>query len=116
MNPAEYNIEIWKGRDWYRGITITTPETGNPVDLSSHTILAQIRTRQRRDSTLIAEFTITPVDLANGQFKISIDDTTTGAIDYNSGFWDMLIVNPDGTDDQCMYGTVTFKGSVTAKP
>jgi len=115
MEPAEYNITIWKGRDWYRTLSLKDPDTDEPIDLSAHTIRAQIRTRQRRGSTLIAEFTVTATDLENGQFKLSIDDATTGAIDHDEGYWDLLITNPSGDDDPYLFGTVTVRGSVTQK-
>lgn len=83
-----------------------------PIDLSTHTIKAEIRKEQDYNSELLGAFTVDTSDAVNGRITISMTDTETAAFTESQGYWDMLFEL--GTDKETwVEGEVEAKGSIT---
>lgn len=65
---------------------VTVKRQGVAVDLTSVTITSQVR---RRDKTLVSGLTITPTNLAAGQFTVS---GATGAWPLGQLLWDIQFI------------------------
>lgn len=83
---------------------VTLSESGAPVDLTSWTILSQIR----NGATLIDQLTVTVVDAENGQFRLSATPAETEA--YSAGTFACDIQFTDDSSD--VFSTETFQVSV----
>lgn len=68
--PDLADVEFWREDDFPFTLTFTDPETGDPLDLSSHTLSATIG-----DQTA----TLDETDAATGVIVVSLDDTQTAA-------------------------------------
>jgi len=113
--PTEIDLVVYKGNDYTKTFEIES-SAGVALDLTNYTVKSQIRTRQRRNSTLIVEFTATVDSPAtDGEVTISLTDTQTGSISRSTGHWDLLLTDAAGFDEIYVYGKVTFKGTVTVK-
>lgn len=113
--PTEYDLVIYKGTDYSKTFEFEE-SVGSPLDLTSYTVKSQIRTHQRRSSSLIVEFTATIESPATaGQITISLTDTQTAAISRKVGHWDLLVTSGAGFDEIFLYGAVTFTQTVTVK-
>ena len=73
ITPVQ-DYEIYRRYDFSQ--TFTYKNGGNPVDLSSHTVISQIWNEERTKKYM--DFTCEILSPAsNGQFKISLTDTQT---------------------------------------
>lgn len=82
--------------DW----VLTLTEGGAPVDITDWTIVAQIRA----SDTLIASLTVTVVDAANGQFRLSATAAATDSWTAGSHSCDIEITD----DSSNVFSTETF--------
>ena len=82
---GKFVIFITQGDDWSAPMIIST-QLGNatpvPVDLSSATILFVVRDTYNTGNVVSA--TITPVDIVNGEFIVSLTDTQTNGLPAGS--------------------------------
>lgn len=115
-DATDYPITINKSCDFLETLTITT-DGSTPVDLTSATGAAKIRSDFGTAATVLATFTVTITDAANGVLTLELTDTvtdglgaSTDATDENRtvqiGFWDLELTE----------GTKTYRyvqGSVT---
>ena len=65
-------IEHKRGDAYSISVTLLEDDGVTPIDLTDYTVRSHIR----RGDTLIAELEFTAVDLVNGEYKLSIQDTT----------------------------------------
>lgn len=86
--------------DW----VLTLSEGGAPVDITSWTILAHIRA----NDTLIASLTVTTIDAANGQFRLSATAAATDT--WTAGSHSCDIEFTDGSSN--VFSTETFTVSI----
>lgn len=88
--------------DW----VITLTEGGGPVDLTTWSILAQIRS----GATLVDQLTVTLTDAENGQFRLSATPAETEL--YTVGAFSCDIQFTDDSSD--VFSTETFTVNVIA--
>lgn len=85
-------------------------------DVSADTFTSEIRSEPDVESTLIAAWSVAWVtDGTDGDLKLTLDNTVTGAIDANSGYMDLKRVTggePVAVFDQPL--EVLFRGTITA--
>ena len=113
--PTEIDLVVYKANDYTKTFEIET-SAGVALDLTNFTVKSQIRTRQRRNSGLVVEFTAAIDSPAtDGEVTISLTDTQTAAITRGTGHWDLLLTDAAGFDEIYVYGKVTFKPTVTVK-
>lgn len=74
---------------------------GVPINLTGYTIRADMWTEDKRH--LLADFVFTWINQSIGRFNISLSETTTATMTRN-GMWDLLVTNPDGTEDYWLRG------------
>lgn len=111
FHPSRLDIEVRRYRTWSQTFFFED-SNGDPIDLSSYTVTAQVRKEEDYNSTLITNLTVDASDAVNGNITLSLTDAETGAINKVSGFWDMLFVA--GADKETwIYGTFEFKESIT---
>lgn len=58
------------------------------IDITGHTLVSEIRAKPDPTAELIKAWTITVIDAATGEIKMSIDDTSN-TITHTEGFMDM---------------------------
>jgi hypothetical protein len=59
-------------------------------DLSTNTIVSQIRTQPKRDAPLVADWEVEIVDASTGELTLTMTETVSGAIDVEKGYMDIL--------------------------
>jgi predicted phosphatase len=84
--------------------------TGVALNMNSYTVAAQLWTEAK--GRKLADFTVTWVNRASGQFTISLSAAVTAALGA-SGYWDLLVTNPDGTKDYWLRGAATLEAGYT---
>jgi hypothetical protein len=61
------------------------------------------------------DFSIEWVDQATGDFELVGDSVDTQAVSKN-GYWDLLVIKPDGESDYWIRGTATVATGYTENP
>lgn len=112
MEPARYDINIYRDRDFSRLIKLENPD-GTDTDLTGYSISAQIRERRDRASTLIATFSISTDVLTSGEFTLSLSDIITAAITQKRGWYDVELTTPAGARYNYLFGRVSISETVT---
>lgn len=79
-NPISLNFNQGETKSF--PVTIKDKDTGTPIDLTGATITSDIR--KEYNTAVVASFTITETDLANGSFSLDISSTVSEALPMNS--------------------------------
>ena len=90
MAAGNYDIVIDQGSDF--ALSITIAEDGSAVNLSTHTVSAQLRPTPS-SNTLSATFTCVVTDSANGAIKMSLPHATTANISSGKYYYDLEVFN-----------------------
>lgn len=99
-----------KGRKFSRSFALTDTN-GAPIDLTGKTVQAQARAGEAKTSPKIIDFVATHND-DGGVITIAYDDRA-GAIKADSGYYDIVIIEADGTPDTYVFGAIDFPGRPT---
>ncbi len=113
--PVEENIKLYHGDSWIE-TWAATDSAGDPVDLSTATVLIQIRKRKEPDAVLVFEadndaatgITISGAD----NNEIAINKVVTG--DTGVWFWDLQVTFQNGRVSTLRAGTATLTSDVSA--
>lgn len=113
---AYYNLTIEQGStfdDEYQYVD----DDGNPVDITGYTVRMQGRLSVESSATVLdwdtAGGEITLSDPSNGKFKFAADPTTTGALDFTRGVYDLEIESPGGVVRRLLEGELILAKQVT---
>lgn len=87
-------LHIYQGATFSHLCTINRNDDGASMDLTGATIKSELRAK---GDALVAAFTIEDVDLVNGQFRLTLTDEETAAMDEGRSIFDILIEWTDGT-------------------
>jgi hypothetical protein len=113
--PQEQDLAIYQGGPVNMTFTCTDG-VGGPINMTGGTILATIRQAQSHSSPLIATFTSTWVDQANGIFTLSLTSAQTDALTFNGNAnWDCFYVdaNTPVNYNPLFWGVVTMQGDIS---
>lgn len=81
---------------------------GEPLDMAGYEVRASMWTEDKR--TKLADFGFEWVDQSIGKFVLSIPESVTANM-AKDGMWDLLVINPDLTEDYWLRGpAVVSKG------
>lgn len=118
MIAGNLDLEIDEGSTFIQLLTLTDPNTGEPVNLTGYTAKAQIRSTY--DSPVLAEFGITLGGVL-GTIQLELTATQT-ILDYpqptgrtdtpRQAVWD-LFIELSGTETRLLKGNVLFFPRVT---
>lgn len=103
------NLVINKGADF--SIPFEIDVNGEPLDISTYTILSQIRTQANRNAPLIYDFTVTQIN--NTRFELSLTYTQTASAAHTAGFYDVLLIDGNNRRKYYLRGSVAFADTVT---
>lgn len=112
--PGKLDITIQQGDSFDLPLKIRTKladQSTVPVDLTGHVGKAQIRASTVA-TEVMAEFTVTITDGAQGELTASLTPGQTTAITGN-GVWDLETTAPDGEVRTWVGGNVTLLKEVT---
>lgn len=105
------NITVDQGSSWRRKIIMRSGTTDGPrVNLTGATIKAQVR--REWNSALVKEIQVTPIDLAQGEFWLELDDTDRSLREL-AFKWDLLVTLPGADPVKYLAGTVTVTPTIT---
>lgn len=114
------DLEIIEGADYLLSLHLT--EHGAAMNLTGYQFEAQIRADYRQDAPLIAAFTVTIPDPANGEILLSLVDTQTldllpaakpGQGRAQLGVYDVFMISPDGGRSLLHQGRVRYRQTIT---
>ena len=108
--PATYDITIQQGATFSKQFQLKAGD-GQPLNMNGYTVDAELWTDGK--GTKLADFTATWVDRAVGKFTLSLAATATAAIGQ-TGYWDLLVTNPDATKDYWLRGSATLVTGYTS--
>lgn len=84
---------------------------GQPVNLTGYTVLAAIYRDEKRDEKL-ADLTVQYPDRTQGIIKVRLERALTRSI-TSSGYWDMLVIEPNGDGDYWLAGPAPLDVGLT---
>jgi len=100
MTPALYNISIPQNATYKLDFQFKGSD-GVPLNMTGYQVLAQLWTINKFKK--LGQFTVTWVDRSIGKITLSLNTTDTANIS-TVGYWDLLVINPDGTKDYWVRG------------
>ena len=100
IQPGCYDITIQQGASFDQSFQFKD-SNGDPIDLTGYSVAAEVWAEQKRSK--FADFTVAWLDQAQGSFQLSMNAVTTSKI-TESGGWDILVTNPNGTSDYWVRG------------
>ena len=112
MEPAKYNLTLYRQRDFCKDFTFVDEE-GELVPIDSWTFKSQIRSTNCQEGTLLAEFTI-DIDIINSTITLNLSDIETQQLEEGTYFWDLL-AEINGCDVNLIQGKVKVLCTVTEK-
>ena len=110
IDPAKYDITIPQGATFSKQFQLKG-SNGLPLNMTGYTVDAELWSEGK--GVKLADFTTTWVDRTQGQFSLSITAATTAQIGQ-SGYWDLLVTNPDGTKDYWLRGSANLLTGYTS--
>ena len=122
VNPANYDLDVYKDRDFSKVIYIQDNEE-TAIDITDWTFAAQIRPTYSSE-TLVADFTITVSGTA-GKITLTLDDSVTEVIDTSpvivigstttttNMVWDLITLDNVGDRYSIVEGKCTIHETVT---
>lgn len=114
------DLEIIEGADYLLSLALT--EDGVATDLTGYQFEAQVRADFRQSAPLIAEFTVSIPEPANGELLLSLADTDTLNLMPASrpgqgrgplGVYDVFMTTPDGSRSLLHQGRVRYRQTIT---
>lgn len=112
MGAARYNLTIEQGANYSKTFTYTD----TTVDLTGYSARMQIRESFSSVSTL-ADLSTTgsglSISVPSRSVTINLAASTTAALSFTSGVYDLEIVSPANTVTRLLEGTVTLSKEVT---
>jgi hypothetical protein len=116
MNPAKYDINIYKGATFQ--LRLTHRSNGNPTNLLGYTAMMRMK---RDDRTVTAPDAFFKADTSNGSITVNeigevyvlVSATDTAQItSVGEGIWGIDLMAPDGTVIPILRGIAVVKPSV----
>lgn len=110
-----HDVTIRQGANFYLSVTLED-ESEQVIDLTGATARMQGRLRVGASSTLFDWDTAggeIVVDGDAGSVTIDVDAATTAALDFDTGQYDLELVESDGHVTRLLQGVVTLSREVT---
>jgi len=107
-----YGITIYQGADFWMKLYVREPDGITPIDLSNYTAQAQVRTKEKIASDLLADFDAT-IDGLEGSVTIHLAGTVTETFVKLEAFWDLFLVGIDDQRTMLIQGPVLIDPAVT---
>lgn len=109
--PAQLDITVRRGATFTLVVDLLDEDGVARTDLAGYTGTMQIRSEQDSGATLLATATVA-VDSGNAQTTATIAKATTGAYEWKTGRYDLVIT--DGTTtERVAEGRATLSRNVT---
>lgn len=115
MSAATYDFEIEQGATLIKPI-VWKDSNGNPVPLGGYTAKMQVRKSASAADVLVelsttnGRISITP---NTGTVTLIFDATTTAALSFSSGVYDLEMTSASGVVTRLMQGAITVSKEVT---
>lgn len=109
MNPASYNITIQKGADFSQRFRFKD-STGTAMNLTGHALYAEMWDKLKTEK--LADFQVIWNNRSQGDFNLVLSSELTSQIS-RVGYWDILVVNPDNTQDYWVRGRAGLETGYT---
>jgi len=110
MPAGSLNLTIEQGATYTNNMTVSVDSV---TDISTFTFSGDIKTDKLSDHVL-ASFTFTKTDEANGAFTVSLTSTETASIPAGTHVYDISYVDSsDSSRVRLLEGTATVSGEVT---
>jgi hypothetical protein len=115
--PAKLNLKLYRGdtRVW----TTTFTDGEEPVDLSGHTWLCEIRPDRNR-GTVVATIDVDTTEAATGVIRRTLTASEAEKLPGQAEgeevpvlFWDLQSTSAEGSVQTWLYGTVKVEGDVS---
>jgi hypothetical protein len=106
MKPGRYDITIYQRATFELEVTL-------PIDLTGHTVLAQVWDDKRRRK--YADMDVEYIDRVGGEIKLTIDSDVTKVIN-KQGEWDLMVIYSDDSKQYWLEGDVAIDPGYTDEP
>ena len=118
ITPATYTLRVPQRATLEESMVLKA--SGQPLNLTGYTVLASIYKLVQPDGIAqvaqrgvkIADLTVVYVNRAAGSIKLRLDRGVTRTI-TESGYWDLLVIEPGGDADYWLEGPATLDIGLT---
>lgn len=109
IQPGSYNITIQQGATFNQSFQFKDGN-GDPLDMTDYIIMAEVWEEGKRSK--YADFYVSWIDQETGQFIIYLTPEQTHTIPQ-TGYYDILVTNPDGSSDYWLRGEAILETGYT---
>lgn len=109
IQPGSYDITIQQGATFNQSFQFKDSD-GDPFNLTGYSITAEVWEEEKRSK--YADFSVSWIAQNTGQFIISLTAAQTHTIPQ-TGYYDILVTNPDGTSDYWLRGQAILETGYT---
>jgi hypothetical protein len=109
IQPGTYDITIQQGATFNQSFQFKNAND-TPFNLTGYALTAEVWEEGKRSK--YADFTVSWIDQAEGEFQISLTATQTHTIPQ-TGYYDILVTNPDGSSDYWLRGQAILETGYT---
>lgn len=109
IQPGTYDITIQQGASFSQSFQFKDADN-DPMNLTGYTVTAEVWEAEKRAK--YADFTVAWSNQAEGTFVISLTAGQTHGIPQ-TGYYDILVTNPDGTSDYWLRGQAILETGYT---
>lgn len=115
MSAASYDFEIEQGTTLLKPI-VWKDSNGDPVNLTGYTAKMQIRKSASATDVLLELSTSNSklaIDASAGKVTMIFSSTTTAAIDWSRGKYDLELTSSSGVVTRLLEGEITVSKEIT---
>lgn len=109
IQPGYYDITIQQGASYSQSFQFKDANNA-PLNMTGYVVAAEVWEAEKRAK--YADFTVAWVNQAQGSFQISLNMGQTHGIP-ETGYYDILVTNPDGTSDYWLRGQAILETGYT---
>ena len=109
IQPGSYDITIQQGATFNQSFQFKNAND-TPFNLTGYALTAEVWEEGKRSK--YADFTVSWIDQAEGEFQISLTAAQTHTIP-TTGYYDILVTNPDGSSDYWLRGQAILETGYT---
>lgn len=107
MNPANLDLEIYKGEDFSLSFVFKNPN-GTLVNLTSCSVVSYFRHEQKKETPISLNATI---DIPTATISLAMTKTVSNTLRLGRGLYDLVLTNSLGKSEVLLKGYIQIKYS-----
>ena len=120
FEPLREDLEIPRGVSYEKIFIVRDPSTNIPVDISKY--VAELTAMRLDTHEIVLRYlssdlpTSKVVLTSDGEIKVTMSPTDTKEVEWDRGFYNLVILSPDRVQTKISRGFITLEESILGEP